>query len=247
MFDDKQREMLAANLDRKHVKSRNQAGRGVSYIEGWHAIAEANRIFGFDGWSRETVYCREVSRVEREIGDRKTPGWKVGYEAMVRIRAGDQCREGTGHGSGIATDLFDAIESAAKEAETDAMKRALMTFGNPFGLALYDKKQEHVGTPEPEPPKKTSELLRDQLEGSIAIERAKKDTTPVDPHRPPYADELDRFRRGADELVNEAGFRQFKSDPYFVGIYKGLPAVGKTQASQILAATAKRLGLEQVA
>src|SRR5262249_13193550 len=31
-----------------------------------------------------------------------------------------------------------------KEAETDAMKRALMTFGNPFGLALYDKDQTNV-------------------------------------------------------------------------------------------------------
>ena len=31
-----------------------------------------------------------------------------------------------------------------KEAETDARKRALMTFGNPFGLALYDKTQANV-------------------------------------------------------------------------------------------------------
>jgi len=35
-------------------------------------------------------------------------------------------------------------ESAIKEAETDAMKRAFMTFGNPFGLALYDKQQTNV-------------------------------------------------------------------------------------------------------
>ncbi|MFM7549233.1 MAG: Rad52/Rad22 family DNA repair protein, partial [Cyanobacteriota bacterium] len=37
-------------------------------------------------------------------------------------------------------------ESALKEAETDAMKRALMTFGNPFGLALYDKRQREVSS-----------------------------------------------------------------------------------------------------
>ncbi len=30
------------------------------------------------------------------------------------------------------------------KAESDAMKRALMTFGNPFGLALYDKEQRGV-------------------------------------------------------------------------------------------------------
>jgi hypothetical protein len=38
----------------------------------------------------------------------------------------------------------EAHESAIKEAETDAMKRALSTFGNPFGLALYDKEQQNV-------------------------------------------------------------------------------------------------------
>jgi hypothetical protein len=53
-------------------------------------------------------------------------------------------REGTGAGHGIDTDLGLAHESAIKEAETDAMKRALMTFGNPFGLALYDKSQRQV-------------------------------------------------------------------------------------------------------
>ena len=53
-------------------------------------------------------------------------------------------REGCGAGHGIDTDLGQAHESALKEAETDAMKRALMTFGNPFGLALYDKQQREV-------------------------------------------------------------------------------------------------------
>jgi hypothetical protein len=49
-------------------------------------------------------------------------------------------------------DLGLAHESALKEAETDAMKRALMTFGNPFGLALYDKEQRNVAPPPATPP-----------------------------------------------------------------------------------------------
>ena len=53
-------------------------------------------------------------------------------------------REGSGAGHGIDADLGQAHESAIKEAETDAMKRALMTFGNPFSLALYDKQQREV-------------------------------------------------------------------------------------------------------
>lgn len=148
-----QNALLAAKLDRTVIKGRKQAGREVSYLEGWHVIDEANRIFGFGGWERHTLYCMEVSRQERGIGSPPKPGFKVGYEAKVRIVAGGVVRDGTGHGSGIATDLFDAIESAAKEAETDAMKRAFVTFGNQFGLALYDKTQEGVAEPEP-PPRK---------------------------------------------------------------------------------------------
>ena len=53
-------------------------------------------------------------------------------------------REGSGAGHGIDVDLGLAHESALKEAETDAMKRALMTFGNPFGLALSAKQQRQV-------------------------------------------------------------------------------------------------------
>jgi hypothetical protein len=64
----------------------------------------------------------------------------------VRVRAGDVeiCREGCGSGHGTGPNPGEAHESAIKEAETDAMKRALTTFGNPFGLALYDKEQHNV-------------------------------------------------------------------------------------------------------
>ena len=64
----------------------------------------------------------------------------------ITITAGQRSliREGSGAGHGIDADLGLAHESALKEAETDATKRALMTFGNPFGLALYDKQQRQV-------------------------------------------------------------------------------------------------------
>lgn len=144
MFTDEQKKQLSAPLDRSHVAARKQGGRNLSYIEGWHAIAEANRIFGFDAWSRETVELKCVSERDRAIGDRKEPGFGVTYIARVRVRIGELIREGSGTGHGIDRDLGLAHESALKEAETDAMKRALMTFGNPFGLALYDKTQANV-------------------------------------------------------------------------------------------------------
>lgn len=143
-FSEQQIKALSGPLNSAHVKTRAQSGRTLSYVEGWHAIAEANRIFGFDAWSRETVELKCVSEKEREIGPQKAPGWGVTYTAKVRISIGDVIRDGCGTGHGIDRDLGQAHESALKEAETDAMKRALMTFGNPFGLALYDKTQANV-------------------------------------------------------------------------------------------------------
>jgi DNA recombination protein Rad52 len=155
MFSEAQIAALSAPLNAKNVLQRNQGGRKVSYVEGWHAIAEANRIFGFDCWDRETLEMKCVSERERAIGQDKAPGWGVSYIARVRITVSADnvsiSREGYGSGHGIDRDLGQAHESALKEAETDAMKRALMTFGNPFGLALYDKKQENVEKSAPAP------------------------------------------------------------------------------------------------
>lgn len=141
---------LSAPLSKSHVKEREQANRKLSYIEGWHAIAEANRIFGYEGWTRETTEIKLVAEKERMIGkpEWNKKGWGVTYTAKVRVTVDGVVREGIGAGHGIDVDLGLAHESAIKEAETDAMKRALMTFGNPFGLALYDKTQANV-TDEP--------------------------------------------------------------------------------------------------
>lgn len=142
-FKPEQIEALKGPLDRKHVKQRSQAGRQLSYIESWQAISEANRIFGFDNWNRETVVMAQLG--EPRLVDGKN---RVAYMAKVRVAVFTDdrtiVREGTGYGSGIDKDLGQAHESAVKEAESDAMKRALMTFGNPFGLALYDKEQANV-------------------------------------------------------------------------------------------------------
>jgi DNA recombination protein Rad52 len=141
---------LSAPLDRANVRQREQGRSRVSYLEGWQVIAEANRIFGFDGWERSTLISRCVAEHERPIGRDRKSGWGVTYIARVRITitAGNRTliREGSGAGHGIDADLGLAHESALKEAETDATKRALMTFGNPFGLALYDKQQRQVSS-----------------------------------------------------------------------------------------------------
>ena len=136
---------LARKLDPVHVKGRRQGNGQVQFIEGWHAIAEANRIFGFGAWARETLELRHLGE-PREVDGKM----RVDYMARVRITvwldgSSPVTRDGCGFGQGIDRDVGQAHESALKEAETDAMKRALMTFGNPFGLALYDKSRAEVG------------------------------------------------------------------------------------------------------
>jgi hypothetical protein len=124
------------------VRTRQHSGLTLSYIEGWHTIAEANRIFGYDAWDRQTMAMKCVW--EGMKGNRSTCSYIA--RVRVRVRAGDNeiCREGCGSGHGLGLTPGEAHESAIKEAETDAMKRALSTFGNPFGLALYDKEQQNV-------------------------------------------------------------------------------------------------------
>ena len=65
------------------------------------------------------------------------------YIARVRITVHADgvtiIREGHGTGEGRGTSPGEVHDIALKAAETDATKRALATFGKPFGLELYRK------------------------------------------------------------------------------------------------------------
>lgn len=141
---------LNAKLDPSNIKkpSGNFGPKG-DYIEGWHAIAEANRIFGFGNWSYAIKELVKDS-VSEGKDSRGNPQWQAAYTCIVRVTVGDVVREDVGFGSGFAKQIGDAVEGATKEAVTDALKRALRTFGSPFGLALYDKSRANVGRDEPE-------------------------------------------------------------------------------------------------
>lgn len=143
-FTEQQIKLLSDKLDASHVRPPQKYGPKGDYLEGWHVIAEANRIFGFDGWSYETVETKCVAENPRKIGQGQKDGWGVTYTSRVRVMVGGVVREDFGAGHGYDIDLGLAHESAVKEAVTDALKRALRTFGNPFGLALYDKTRANV-------------------------------------------------------------------------------------------------------
>ena len=149
---------LAQPLDPKNVKPRKANGPKGDYIEGWHAIAEANRIFGFGSWSYEVKGLTKDSVAEGKNG-RGDDQWQAAYTAIVRVTVGEVVREDVGFGSGFAKQIGDAIEGATKEAVTDALKRCLRTFGDPFGLALYDKDKANVRPPEPDPKPVADDML----------------------------------------------------------------------------------------
>jgi recombination DNA repair RAD52 pathway protein len=136
-FSEAQLKNLEAKLDSKHVRTRRAQDTTLAYVEGWHVIAEANRIFGYDAWDRHTLSTRCV------WSGASNHHAAAAYIAKVRIavRAGAIVitREGCGSGNAKAPTPGEAHELALKAAETDATKRALATFGNPFGLALYDR------------------------------------------------------------------------------------------------------------
>lgn len=150
MFTDEQKTELGKKLNPAHVqKPKGQFGPKGDYIEGWHAITEANRIFGFDGWSYRINDLKQCGQTyENNKGNSI-----VSYIASVTVTIIDQQheegqpleRQDIGYGSGASKHVGDAHEGATKEAVTDALKRALRTFGNQFGLALYDKTQSNVG------------------------------------------------------------------------------------------------------
>ena len=136
-FSAKQLQALRRSLNSRHIRTREAHGRELSYIEGWYAISEANRIFGFDGWNRETVDLRCVLARENR------GSFLAVYVAKVRITVQADgaiiVRDGHGSGEGRGTSPGDVHDIALKAAETDATKRALATFGKPFGLELYRK------------------------------------------------------------------------------------------------------------
>lgn len=138
-FSPEQSAMLRAPLDPAAIKPPPK-GKFGSYVDGFHIVSEANRIFGHDGWSYAITALAQCARIET-TDSRQQPQVRVGYRCTVRVEAGGVWREGAAVGTGMAKpeNEADAHESAVKEAETDALKRALRSFGNTFGLALYDK------------------------------------------------------------------------------------------------------------
>ncbi|MEP0315528.1 Rad52/Rad22 family DNA repair protein [Hyphomonas sp.] len=134
-FSDKQVRALSRGVPARAVRSRLRAGRELSYIEGWYVISQANRIFGFDGWDRETIETKCL--LAREARGTATTIYAARVRITVRTEESVIVRDGHGTGEAHGDSAGEVHDRALKAAETDATKRALATFGKAFGLELY--------------------------------------------------------------------------------------------------------------
>jgi len=122
---------LEADLDRSRVKVKKIQGRpDADYLETYDVINRANAIFGYGGWGTTIINIDMVpvdgktvciATVQLDVG-RCLPRQDVG----VVVSAGDSPQ---------------ALETAAKGAVSDGIKRNFRHFGKQFGNDLYAKEK----------------------------------------------------------------------------------------------------------
>ena len=153
MFVDKQTQVLKYDIEPNRIKSRSKGNINLSYLEGFDLMETANKIFGHGNWSYTITSLAQVSQ-ETNSNENVV----VCYKAIVNVtvysldHSKQITKEDVGFGTGIAKTLADAHEGGAKEAVTDAIKRALRSFGNQFGNSLYDKSRNHQAQSQQLPP-----------------------------------------------------------------------------------------------
>ena len=145
MFNQEQLQLLNQELDSNRVKTRSKGNINLSYLEGFDLIETANKVFGYGCWSYDIEKLDHLSTEQNQ-----NQNFVICYKAIVKVTVYDKdhiqniSRSDVGTGTGIAKTQSEAHEGATKEAVTDALKRALRSFGNQFGLSLYDKSRNHT-------------------------------------------------------------------------------------------------------
>lgn len=131
-INDNQREKLGQDLFHGAVKDlpkKDKDGKPIQYVDGHYIVTRLNEVFGFDGWSID-YGAMVIIEGERPV-----------VHVPATLRAAGVTRKDVGVAI-AANKSADALETAIKGAFTDGLKRCARTFGNTFGLALYDKDKD---------------------------------------------------------------------------------------------------------
>ena len=136
-----QYEALAAPIDEDRRVRRHDDG--TPWIEGADVRRCLTRIFGYGGWGRRTTDKRQLGEELVTVGedDAKAMVWRVTREVTVLLTV--TFADGSvGEYDGTAAVTVDhavlgqAHNDATNTAETYALKRAAVDFGDTFGLGL---------------------------------------------------------------------------------------------------------------
>ena len=109
-FTEEVRSALSAKLSEKHVRVRHLSGVTLSYIEGWHAIAEANRIFGYEAWDRETIRTGAGLCLERRL--------LISRRTYCELRAVHA--QGCKHDQDCAGEMYPLVVDPSEDQESHA-------------------------------------------------------------------------------------------------------------------------------
>lgn len=138
IFTAETREKLAARPAAWQIQGKpGQGGKILSYVPVPILIEKANRIFGPENWGSETLRLEMIqtgTRVDQKTGEVRD---RWSYISTVRVTVRNALpKDGTGLCE-VAADTPDGHDTAAKGAESDALRRALRQFGTAFGNGLY--------------------------------------------------------------------------------------------------------------
>ena len=214
MFNKNQLTNLNQELDLNRIKTREKGNINLSYIEGFDVIDTANLIFGYGNWSYLISSLTQVSQEQNH-----NQNFVVCYKAVVKLIVKDEnhsksiFRQDVGFGTGTAKTLADSHENAGKEAVTDALKRAMRSFGNQFGNSLYDKTKNHQANNESIPSKPQQTNYRQSSPTSTVTNVTTNHNRNIKQSYDPYEYES-LFRIGLD-VVEQNGFLIVTGDDIF--------------------------------
>lgn len=129
-------EELQKPLDRSVILRREHDK--LEYIAGYVAIAQANKIFGFDSWGYSITKYPELIQKDGALG------YLCAVKVWVKLNGELVEKEDVGYKDVTLTkkEKKPMLEVAYKGCVTDALKRALRSFGDQFGNSLYDREDK---------------------------------------------------------------------------------------------------------
>ena len=238
-------EALAQPLDPQLVSQRKgRGGRKFDYIEGHTAIDQANRIFGFGGWGYELVGDVTLSPIEQTDQRTGEVTRTTAYAAVVRVTVpGAPSRTDVGF-QPVAEESPEGHETAFKGAVTDALKRALRSFGDRFGNGLYgDPPTDTRGTRDSQP------APRQQQSAPEGESQPRAQRRVVQPASQQESDDARDARNLQEQLVELSLQQGFTDEQVRVAVRnktgRELDELGPAELNPLIASAADKLAQAQ--